>query len=107
MSNIQAVPYFYDKQFRRYIQQFIRLFAGFQFVKGYTDTGEPIYQTVPVRYGDISRMAAHIQKQNSENIVNTVPFVSCYVTGLDISPDRRTYPQFEEKMAVYEKHYNQ
>lgn len=107
MSNITAVPYFYDKQFRRYIQQFIRLFAGFQFVKGYTDAGEPIYQTVPVRYGDISRMAAHIQKQNSENIVNTVPFVSCYVTGLDVSPDRRTYPQFEEKMAVYEKHYNQ
>jgi len=37
MSNITAVPYFYDKQFRRYIQQFIRLFAGFQYVKGYTE----------------------------------------------------------------------
>ena len=29
-SKITAVPYFYDKQLRKYIQQFIRIFAGFQ-----------------------------------------------------------------------------
>ena len=106
-TSITAVPYFYDKQFRRYIQQFIRLFAGFQFVVGYTTEGDPIYQTVPVRYGDISRMAAHIQKQNSENILNTVPFISCYVTKLDMNPKLRTYPQFEEKMQVIEKKYDE
>lgn len=106
MSNITAVPYFYDKQFRRYIQQFIRLFAGFQYVKGYTEQGDPVHHTVPVRYGDISRMAAHIQKENSENTLSTVPFISCYVTGLALSPERRTYPQFEDKLPVYEKRYN-
>jgi hypothetical protein len=107
MTNITAVPYFYDKQFRRYIQQFIRLFAGFQYVKGYTDQGDPIYHTTPVRYGDISRMAAHIQRENSENILSTVPFISCYVTGLEISPDRRTYPNFEDKIPVIEKAYDE
>lgn len=106
-TSITAVPYFYDKQFRRYIQQFIRLFAGFQFVVGYTSEGDPIYQTVPVRYGDISRMAAHIQKQNSENMLNTVPFISCYVTQLQMNPQLRTYPQFEEKMQVIEKKYDE
>jgi hypothetical protein len=106
MSNITAVPYFYDKQFRRYIQQFIRLFAGFQYVKGYTDQGEPIYHTTPVRYGDISRMAAHIQRENSENTLSTVPFISCYVTDLQPDVNKRVFPQFEEKMTVIEKEYN-
>ena len=106
MSNITAVPYFYDKQFRRYIQQFIRLFAGFQYVKGYTEQGDPVYHTTPVRYGDISRMAAHIQRENSENTLSTVPFISCYVTDLLPDVNKRVFPQFEEKMTVIEKEYN-
>lgn len=107
MPNISTVPYFYDKQFRRYIQQFIRLFAGFQIVISYDSEGNPIYQTVPVRYGDISRVAAHIQRQNSENTVSTVPFFSCHVTQLQMSPERRTYPQFEDKVPIYEKKFNE
>jgi len=106
MANITAVPYFYDKQFRRYIQQFIRIFAGFQYVKGYTEQGEPVYHTTPVRYGDISRMAAHIQRENSENTLSTVPFISCYVTDLQPDVNKRVFPQFEEKMTVIEKEYN-
>ena len=106
MSNITAVPYFYDKQLRKYIQQFIRLFAGFQFVISQTESGEPIYQTVPVRYGDMNRVAAHILKQNSENVVNTVPFISCYVMSLQIDPTKRTYAQFEDKVPVIEKKFD-
>lgn len=99
--------YFYDKQVRRYIQQFIRLFSGFNVQMGKNDTGLPIYQEVPVRYGDINRMAAHITRENSENIVNTVPFISCYVTDLNLFPERRTYQQHVEKVQVSEKKYNE
>jgi len=95
--------YFYDKQMRRYIQQFIRIFSGFSVQMGISDEGFPIYQQVPVRYGDVNRMAAHITRENSENIVNTVPFISCYVTDLNMAPDRRTYQQYVEKVQVYEK----
>ena len=42
----------------------------------------PIYQTVPV-YGDINRMAAHINIR----MTNTVPFISCYVTDLEMAPE--------------------
>jgi hypothetical protein len=107
MSNITAVPYFYDNQFRRYIKQFIRLFAGFQYANNYDNGGNVVYKTVPVRYGDISRVAAHILKQNSENMVNTVPFISCYVIGLQMAPESRTYQQFEDKVPVIEKKYNE
>jgi len=106
-SKITAVPYFYDKQLRKYIQQFIRIFAGFQVAMHVNEEGEVVYQTVPVRYGDVSRMAAHIVRENSENMLQTTPFISCHVTGLEVSPERRTFPQYEETMPVYEKKYNE
>lgn len=95
--------YFYDRQIRRYIQQFIRLFGGFSVQMGVNDNKQPIYQTVPVRYGDTNRMAAHITRENSENIINTVPFISCYVTGLDMAPERRVHQQHVDKVQVFEK----
>ena len=101
-----AQQYFYDKQIRRYIQQFIRLFSGFSVQMGKNDEGLPIYQTTPVRYGDINRMAAHITRENSENIINTVPFISCYVTALNMFPERRTYQDHVDKVQVTEKKYN-
>ena len=59
-----AQQYFYDKQIRRYIQQFIRLFSGFSVQMCKNDDDLPVYQRVPVRYGDISRMAAPIRREN-------------------------------------------
>ena len=106
-SKITAVPYFYDKQLRRYIQQFIRIFAGFQVAMHSDAEGNTVYQTAPVRYGDVSRMAAHIVRENSENIMNTVPFISCYVTNLNLVPERRTYQDHVDKVQVYEKKYDQ
>jgi hypothetical protein len=99
--------YFYDKQIRRYIQQFIRLFSGFNVQMGSDDTGLPVYQQVPVRYGDINRMAAHITRENSENVVNSVPFISCYVVSLDMLAERRTYQQHVDKVQVYEKKFDE
>jgi hypothetical protein len=102
-----AQQYFYDKQIRRYIQQFIRLFSGFNVEMGKNDQDLSVFQQVPVRYGDINRMAAHITRENSENIINTVPFISCYVTSLDMMADRRTYQDHVDKVQVYEKKYDE
>jgi len=101
-----AQQYFYDKQIRRYIQQFIRLFSGFSVEMGKNDQDLSVFQQVPVRYGDINRMAAHITRENSENIINTVPFISCYVTSLDMLPERRTYQDHVDKVQVFEKKFD-
>ena len=103
----QQQQYFYDRQIRRYIQQFIRLFSGFSVQIGKDETGLAQMQLVPVRYGDINRMAAHITRENSENIVNTVPFISCYVTNLAMAPELRTLPSHKDKIHVIEKKYDQ
>jgi hypothetical protein len=51
-------------------------------------------------------MVAHIQRENTENTLSAVPFISCYVTNLQPDINGRVFPQFEEKMTVIEKKYN-
>ena len=100
------MQYFYDRQIRRYLQQFMRFFAGFSVKMGKDANGLDIYQKVPVRYGDINRMAAHILKNNSDNTMNTVPFIAVYITELLPSPERRLNPTHTDQVQVYEKQYD-
>ena len=62
--------YFYDGQIRRFIGQFIRMVSNFYVQFGTDSSGNITYQRVPVMYGDPSRQAAQIIKQNSENTLN-------------------------------------
>lgn len=101
------MQHFYDKQIRRYLLQFVRIFGAFTVQKGLDNTGLPIYDRVPARYGDMTRNVGHIIKNNSENVLNTVPFISCYVAGLSILPNLRRYPQFEERIQVVEKQFDE
>lgn len=99
--------YFYDEQIRKYLTQFMRILGGFSVKTGKDRDGNESYIQVPVRYGDINRMAAHILKNQSENMMNTVPFISCYVTDLQISAERRSNPTHVSKVQVYEKKIDQ
>lgn len=101
-----AQTYFYDQQIRRWLLQFMRLFGGFTVKMGKDANGADYYHQVPVRYGDTSRMASHIVKQNSENKVNTVPFISCYIAELLPNAERRLQPTFQDRVQVYEKLYD-
>jgi hypothetical protein len=98
--------YFYDEQIRKYLTQFMRILGGFSVKTGKDRDGNESYIQVPVRYGDINRMAAHILKNQSENMMNTVPFISCYVTDLQISAERRSNPTHVSKVQVYEKKFD-
>lgn len=100
------MQYFYDEQIRRYLTQFMRLMGEFSVKTGKDRNGQESYIQVPVRYGDINRMAAHIMKNQSENMINTVPFISVYITDLTINPDRRNNPTHIDKVQVFEKKFD-
>jgi len=100
------MQYFYDEQIRKYLTQFMRILGGFSVKTGKDRNGAESYIQVPVRYGDINRMAAHIIKNQSENMINTVPFISCYVTDMTISSERRMNPTHVDKVKVYEKKFD-
>lgn len=97
-----GLSYFYDGQLRRYTQQFIRIFSGFKIRYGDKCNGAT-ERRVPAVYGDISRMAATILKQNSANILSSAPFISCYTTDLAVADDRRQTPSYIKKAKVAER----
>lgn len=99
--------HYYDEQIRKYLLQFIRIFGSFTVQKGFDNLSNPIYSQVPARYGDMSRQIGHILKDNSENTLNTVPFISCYINNLEMNPDLRRYPHFEETLQVIEKKFDE
>ena len=100
------MQWFYDEQIRKYLTQFMRIIGGFSVKTGKDRNGNESFIQVPVRYGDINRMAAHIMKNQSENMINTVPFISCYITDMTISAERRMNPTHVSKVQVYEKKFD-
>jgi len=98
--------FFYDQQIRRYIIQFIRMVSNFQVEFGNNREGNKTLQRVPVIYGDSSRQAATIIKQNSENIMNAVPAMAVYIGGMQYDRERLQSPTFVGKLNVRERYYD-
>ncbi len=94
------MEHFYDGQIRRYLTQFIRLMSNFS----YKDSRGNVIQ-IPVRYGDMSRQVASTLKKNSENVLNSAPFIACYIKSLDIARDRLQDPTYVGKLHIRERQF--
>ena len=92
--------FFYDQQIRRFLLQFIRAFSNFQVEYGKDRDGNTTLVTVPVKYGDATRMVSSIVRENSENKIIPTPMISCYVTGLEYNAERRQDPTFVDKKHI-------
>jgi hypothetical protein len=102
------MDYWYDQQIRRYILQFIRIFDNFSIRVGKKDNSDSeSYIRVPVRYADMSRMVAHLQRHNSENVMSSAPFMSVYVANLQLARDRLQEPRLVDKVQVQERKYDE
>jgi hypothetical protein len=94
------MQFFYDQQIRRFLLQFIRAFSNFQVEYGKDRDGNTTLVTVPVKYGDATRMVSSIVRENSENKIIPTPMISCYVTGLEYNAERRQDPTFIDKKHI-------
>jgi len=61
---------------------------------------------VPVRYGDMTKQVASIINQNSENNLNSVPMIACYIKTFDIARDRIQDPTYISKMHIRERQWS-
>lgn len=100
------VSFHYDGQIRRFILQFIRMVSNFQVEFGKDTQGNRTLQVIPVYYGDPSRQASVILKNNSENTLNAVPAMSAYISGLSYDRDRLQNPYYEGVLRVREQVYD-
>ena len=73
--------FFYDKQIRRFLTQFVRVFSEFYVEYGKDQDGNTTLYRVPVRYADTNRQVASIINNNSENTLTTVPIMTVYIDG--------------------------
>ena len=99
------LDYWYDEQLKRYLIQLIRVFSNFR-VEENTEKGKH-YNRVPARYGDMSRMVASILRNNSENVIDSAPFITVTIGSLQIARDRTFDPFLVDTTQVAEREYNQ
>jgi len=100
------MEYWYNQQLRQYRLQIIRAFSNFYVSMGSNDDGTPRLRRVPCRWGDASRLAETITNSNSENKLPTAPFISVYMTGMSLAPNRRTAPSLVSTQNVIEREYD-
>jgi hypothetical protein len=101
-----TMEYFYAAQLRQYRLQIIRAFSNFSVSVGTNPDGSPRLRRVPCRYGDSSRLAEMIIVGNSENKAPSAPFISVYVTGMNLAPERRAAPSLVSTLNVNERAYD-
>jgi hypothetical protein len=92
------MQFFYDKQIRRYLVQIIRVFSNFT-----VKYGDNTLHQIPVMYGDPDRQAAVVMRQNSENVVQSVPRIAVHITGLQLDRSRLGDSSYVGKMHFRER----
>lgn len=95
--------FFYSGQIRRFLQQFVRLLSNFQVELGKDRTGNNSLLRVPIYYGDSSKQAATILRNNSENSVASVPAMSVYISAIRYDQRRLQEPFHISKLHLRER----
>ncbi len=98
------LDYWYDAQVKRYLQQIIRVFSNFQVAEN-TENGKH-YNRVPARYADQSRMVASILRNNSENVINSAPFIALSIQSIQPARDRIHEPSLVDTQQIAERKFN-
>jgi hypothetical protein len=96
------MQYFYDGQIRRYLTQFIRALSGFKFKES-----DGTLREIPVRFATADKQVANILRQNSENFLMQAPFITVYISNLELSRARLQDPNFVSKVNVREREYDE
>jgi len=96
------MEYFYDFQIKRYLTQFMRLMSNFSYKDGQGNLVQ-----IPVRYGDMNRQVGQILKKNSENVVQSAPFIACYIKAMEYDRNRLADPTYVSKFNIRERAYDE
>ena len=95
------MQHFYDAQIRRYLTQIVRMMSNFSYKDG---KGRLV--RIPVTYGDLTRQAASVISQNSENKVPSAPRMAVYITGLEMDRTRTGDSSYVNKVNIRERSFD-
>lgn len=103
MSKILSIPFNYDAQTRRFITQIVNAFSGFQ--HQIIDDGNPVLQRVPCTYAQQNKQVATILKNNSDNVLLSVPMFTVWISGIDYRRENTVAPTNITQLEVFERKY--
>lgn len=98
-----SLDYWYDGQLRRYWMQFCRIFEGFQYESGVGAGGVKTLRTFPVSLGSKNRQVGHILRNGSENTMLSTPRITCEMTEIVPSSERRQTPNHVSTVNIFER----
>lgn len=81
--------YYYNQQLKKATIVFANIFANMKVRTGKNACGDIEEVLVPIRYGSSDRVAAAIATGNTQNKLHTLPIMSCYLTGIEVAPERK------------------
>jgi len=81
--------FWYDEQLKRYLIQFMAIFADMNVRVGWTDDKEPRLIKVPIFSGSKDRVAAAIKAENTNNKPIRLPLFHATIRSFDLMPERR------------------
>lgn len=81
--------FYYNHQIRRYLVQFMTIFAGMQVRVGWNEDKEPRLAPIPIVNASKDRVVAAIKGENTQNKPLRLPMFSVTITGITQDPDRR------------------
>ena len=81
--------YYYNKQLRSYLLQFMAVFAGMQVQVGKRDDTEPHLIPVYIKNASADRVVADIKSENTQNKPIRLPLLSAQLTNIELAPELR------------------
>lgn len=81
--------YYYNQQLRKYLVQFMAIFADLKVQVGWTDDKEPRLISVPIVNASKDRVVAAIKNENTQNKPIRLPTMSATISGLSLAPEAR------------------
>lgn len=97
--------FFYDGQIRRYIVQFMRVFADVKIQTGPDANGVISEKRVPVIYGQSSWQGSQILAGQTQNTLHPVPLMAASIVNLEPAPERRYNPTHESTVQGTEREF--
>lgn len=81
--------YYYDQQLRRYLAQFMAIFADMQVQTGWRNDNEPKMIRTPIQHASKDRVVGFLKSEMTQNKPIRLPMFSAYISGVEIAADRR------------------
>ncbi len=98
MSSLRE--FWYDEQLKRYLVQFMAIFADMNVRVGRRENEDPKLAKVPIFSASKDRVVAAVKAENTQNKLLRFPAFTANIAGFDIMAERRRSPGIERRNAI-------